>query len=119
MGPRLIALIGPFQSGKTTLLESILVRTGAISTLRTGATFQGTRLEASAPDEPGTQDTFDADLAVVGVVPGSKALTITGLGPDEQPTAPMLYTVGGGTHGVDMGPQITAGPNLTYSTVPP
>ena len=30
-GPRLIALVGPFQSGKTTLLESILARTGALS----------------------------------------------------------------------------------------
>jgi elongation factor G len=30
-GPRLIAIVGPFQSGKTTLLESILFRTGAIT----------------------------------------------------------------------------------------
>ena len=29
-GPRCIALVGPFQSGKTTLLEAILSRTGAI-----------------------------------------------------------------------------------------
>jgi elongation factor G len=29
-GPRCIAIVGPFQSGKTTLLESILERTGAI-----------------------------------------------------------------------------------------
>ncbi|MDH7798881.1 MULTISPECIES: elongation factor G [unclassified Beijerinckia] len=29
-GPRCIALVGPFQSGKTTLLEAILCRTGAI-----------------------------------------------------------------------------------------
>src|SRR6202790_2146840 len=29
-GPRCIALVGPFQSGKTTLLEAILARTGAI-----------------------------------------------------------------------------------------
>src|SRR5664280_2427461 len=28
-GPRCIALVGPFQSGKTTLLEAILARTGA------------------------------------------------------------------------------------------
>src|SRR6187402_595696 len=31
-GPRCIALVGPFQSGKTTLLEAILARTGAIRT---------------------------------------------------------------------------------------
>ena len=30
-GPRCIAIVGPFQSGKTTLLEAILERTGAIS----------------------------------------------------------------------------------------
>jgi len=30
-GPRLIALVGPFQSGKTTLLESLLARTSALS----------------------------------------------------------------------------------------
>src|ERR1700748_2982439 len=29
-GPRCIALVGPFQAGKTTLLEAILARTGAI-----------------------------------------------------------------------------------------
>jgi elongation factor G len=30
-GPRCIALVGPFQSGKTTLLEGILARTGAVA----------------------------------------------------------------------------------------
>ena len=29
-GPRCIAIVGPFSSGKTTLLESILERTGTI-----------------------------------------------------------------------------------------
>jgi elongation factor G len=29
-GPRCVALVGPFQSGKTTLLEAILARTGAV-----------------------------------------------------------------------------------------
>ena len=29
-GPRCIAIVGPFASGKTTLLEEILARTGAI-----------------------------------------------------------------------------------------
>ncbi len=30
-GPRAVALVGPFQSGKTTLLEAILARTGAVA----------------------------------------------------------------------------------------
>jgi elongation factor G len=38
-GPRCIALVGPFQSGKTTLLEAILARTGAIA--RQGAVEAG------------------------------------------------------------------------------
>jgi elongation factor G len=39
-GPRCIALVGPFQSGKTTLLEAILARTGTIQ--RQGTTDGGT-----------------------------------------------------------------------------
>lgn len=39
-GPRCIALVGPFQSGKTTLLEAILARTGAIG--RQGSVDAGT-----------------------------------------------------------------------------
>src|SRR5690242_20415314 len=39
-GPRCIALVGPFQSGKTTLLEAILARTGAIP--RQGTVEAGT-----------------------------------------------------------------------------
>src|SRR5215468_4939268 len=39
-GPRCIALVGPFQSGKTTLLEAILSRTGAIP--RAGSVDAGT-----------------------------------------------------------------------------
>jgi elongation factor G len=31
VGPRCVALVGPFQSGKTTLLEAILARSGAIA----------------------------------------------------------------------------------------
>lgn len=39
-GPRAVALVGPFQSGKTSLLEAILARTGAIS--RAGSVDAGT-----------------------------------------------------------------------------
>jgi len=39
-GPRCIALVGPFQSGKTTLLEAILARTGTVQ--RQGTVDAGT-----------------------------------------------------------------------------
>src|ERR1700693_2375612 len=48
-GPRCIALVGPFQSGKTTLLEAILARTGAIQrqgTVDTGTTVGDSGKEA-------------------------------------------------------------------------
>lgn len=40
LGPRCIALVGPFQSGKTTLLDAILARTGAVQ--RQGTVDAGT-----------------------------------------------------------------------------
>ena len=45
-GPRCIALVGPFQSGKTTLLEGILARTGAIQ--RQGTVDAGTTVGDSS-----------------------------------------------------------------------
>ena len=48
-GPRCIALVGPFQSGKTTLLEAILARTGAIprqGTVEAGNTVGDSSKEA-------------------------------------------------------------------------
>ena len=48
-GPRCIALVGPFQSGKTTLLEGILARTGAIArqgTVEAGSTVGDGSAEA-------------------------------------------------------------------------
>src|SRR6202790_5031018 len=48
-GPRCIALVGPFQSGKTTLLEAVLARTGAIArqgTVEAGTTVGDTSKEA-------------------------------------------------------------------------
>ena len=50
-GPRCIALVGPFQSGKTTLLEAILARTGAIprqGTVETRSTIGDSSPEARA-----------------------------------------------------------------------
>ncbi|MGB9365166.1 MAG: elongation factor G [Xanthobacteraceae bacterium] len=48
-GPRCIALVGPFQSGKTTLLEAILARTGAVArqgTIEAGSTVGDASAEA-------------------------------------------------------------------------
>ena len=48
-GPRCIALVGPFQSGKTTLLEAILARTGVIprqGTIEAGNTVGDSSHEA-------------------------------------------------------------------------
>ena len=47
-GPRCIALVGPFQSGKTTLLEAILARTGAIR--GAGSVESGTSVGDSTPE---------------------------------------------------------------------
>src|ERR1700716_3153427 len=47
-GPRCIALVGPFQSGKTTLLEAILARTGAIP--RAGSVDAGTSVGDGTPE---------------------------------------------------------------------
>ena len=47
-GPRCIALVGPFQSGKTTLLEAILARTGATS--RAGSVDGGTSVGDSSAE---------------------------------------------------------------------
>jgi elongation factor G len=48
-GPRCIALVGPFQSGKTTLLEALLARTGAVQrqgTVDAGSTVGDASKEA-------------------------------------------------------------------------
>src|SRR4029077_14959251 len=47
-GPRCIALVGPFQSGKTTLLEAIMARTGAIP--RAGSVDSGTSVGDSSAE---------------------------------------------------------------------
>lgn len=47
-GPRCIALVGPFASGKTSLLEAILMRTGAIT--RQGHSRDGNMVGDAAPE---------------------------------------------------------------------
>ncbi len=60
-GPRLVAIVGPYQSGKTTLLESILVRTGAIS--RQGAVRSGSSVGDSSPEARAHQMSVEANVA--------------------------------------------------------
>lgn len=47
-GPRCVALVGPFASGKTTLLEAILERTGAIP--KAGTVAAGTTVGDASPE---------------------------------------------------------------------
>ncbi len=47
-GPRLIAIVGPFQSGKTSLLEGLLVRGGGAA--RQGSVREGTSVGDSSPE---------------------------------------------------------------------
>ena len=47
-GPRLVAIVGPFQSGKTSLLEGILARGGAVA--RQGSVREGTTVGDSSSE---------------------------------------------------------------------
>jgi len=47
-GPRAVALVGPFQSGKTTLLEAIMARTGVIA--RQGSIEAGNTVGDASPE---------------------------------------------------------------------
>src|SRR5712691_7423157 len=60
-GPRCIALVGPFQSGKTTLLEAILARTGAVQ--RQGAVEAGTTVGDASPEARHHRMSVEVSLA--------------------------------------------------------
>ena len=60
-GPRLIAIVGPFQSGKTTLLEAILARAGAIT--RQGSVRDGTSVGDSSPEARAHAMSVEANIA--------------------------------------------------------
>jgi elongation factor G len=62
-GPRLIALVGPFQSGKTTLLESILVRSGGIA--REGRVTEGTSVGDASAEARAHVMSVEANVASV------------------------------------------------------
>ncbi len=60
-GPRCIALVGPFQSGKTTLLEAILARTGAIQ--RQGSVDAGTSVGDAGKEARSHKMSIEATFA--------------------------------------------------------
>ena len=62
-GPRCIAIVGPFQSGKTTLLESILMRCGALT--RTGTVKGGNTVGDAAPEARAHQMSTEPSVATV------------------------------------------------------
>jgi elongation factor G len=60
-GPRCIALVGPFASGKTSLLEAILARTGAIT--RQGKVTDRNTLGDSSPEARAHLMSVEANIA--------------------------------------------------------
>ena len=59
-GTRCAALVGPYQSGKTTLLESLLYATGAIP--RKGSTKDGSSVGDSSPEARSGQRSTEISL---------------------------------------------------------
>ncbi len=62
-GPRCIALVGPFQSGKTTLLEAILARTGAVQ--RQGTVDAGTTVGDASKEARQHKMSVEASVATM------------------------------------------------------
>ena len=60
-GPRCIALVGPFASGKTTLLEAILARTGAVT--RQGAIAEKNTIGDASPEARAHQMSVEVNIA--------------------------------------------------------
>ncbi|HXT07436.1 MAG TPA: elongation factor G [Roseiarcus sp.] len=62
-GPRLIAILGPFQSGKTSLLEAMLARGGSIA--RQGSVREGGSVGDSCPEARAHQMSVEPNIAHV------------------------------------------------------
>jgi elongation factor G len=60
-GPRCIALVGPFASGKTTLLEAILARTGVVT--RQGSTAEKNTIGDASPEARAHQMSVEVNVA--------------------------------------------------------
>jgi len=62
-GPRLIAIVGPFQGGKTSLLEGLLARAGAVA--RQGAVREGTTIGDFSQEARAHQMSVEPNVAHV------------------------------------------------------
>ena len=62
-GPKCVAIVGPFASGKTTLLEAILARTGAIPRQNTVAS--GSTVGDHSPESRAHSMSVEATVATV------------------------------------------------------
>nr|WP_320131412.1 elongation factor G [uncultured Holophaga sp.] len=62
--PRVAALVGPFMSGKTSLLESLLFASGNVA--RKGSVRDGSTVGAFSPEARARQMSLDADVATFG-----------------------------------------------------
>src|SRR5262249_46539097 len=62
-GPRCIALVGPFQSGKTSLLEALLAHSGAIQ--RVGSIDQGTTVGDSSAEARSHHMSVETNVATL------------------------------------------------------
>src|SRR3954447_10130616 len=60
-GPRCVALVGPFASGKTTLLEAILARTGAVT--RQGTIAEKNTIGDASPEARAHQMSVEVNIA--------------------------------------------------------
>ncbi|HRP78126.1 MAG TPA: elongation factor G [Aquamicrobium sp.] len=63
-GPKCVAIVGPFSSGKTTLLEAILARTGAIA--RQNAVSSGNTVGDHSPEARAHLMSVEATFATTG-----------------------------------------------------
>jgi len=60
-GPRCVALVGPYSSGKTTLLEALMARTGAIN--RQGTIAEGNTLGDASPSARAHKMSVETNVA--------------------------------------------------------
>ncbi|MDP2874615.1 MAG: elongation factor G, partial [Holophaga sp.] len=61
--PRVAAIVGPFTSGKTTLMESLLFASGALP--RKGSVKEGNSVGDFSPESRARQMSLDADVATI------------------------------------------------------